>query len=71
MFFFKKKQNTAPQKHMLFLLNQGFAASVGLAVQFYHRTRRQRPKDDQSFVFCNALLCAHSCDKLSSFKIIN
>ena len=65
MFFFRKKKNTAPPKNMFFSLNQGSAACVGIAAQFYHRIRRQRPKDDQSIVFCNALLCAHSYDKSS------
>ena len=71
MFFSKKTR--PPQKKHVFLLNQGSAAyvAVGIAAQFYHRTKRQRLKDDQSAVFCNALLCAHSYDKLSSFKIIN
>ena len=55
---------------MFFLLNQGFAACVGIAAQFYHRTRRQRPKDDLSIVFYNALFCAYSYGKSSSFKII-
>ena len=41
---------------MFFLLNQGSAACVGITGQFYLRTRRQRPKDDQSVVFRNALL---------------
>ena len=49
MFFSKKK---AFPKNML---NQGSAACVGITAQFYHRTRRQRPKDDQSVVLCNAL----------------
>ena len=68
-FFFQKKHGL-PKKHV-FLLSQGSAACVGIAAQFYHRSRRQRPKDNQSVVFCNALLCAHSYDKSSSFKIIN
>ena len=58
--FFKK---TRPPKKACFLLNQGSAACVGLAAQFYHRSRRQRPTDDQSVVLCNALLCALSYDK--------
>ena len=70
MSFFKKKHGP-PKKHAFFLLNQGSAAYVGIAAQFHHRTRRQRPKNDQSVVFYNTLLCAHSYDKSSSFKIIN
>ena len=70
MFSFKK--NTASKKNVFFfLLNQGSAACVGTVAQFYHRTRRQRPKDNWSVVFCNVLLRPLSYDKSSSFKIIN
>ena len=52
MFCFHNKHG--PPKNMFFLLNQGSTACVGTAAQFHHRTSRQRPKDDQSVVFCNA-----------------
>ena len=44
MFSYKKKKKTRPPKKHVFLLNQGSAAFADIAAQFYHRSRRQRPK---------------------------